>query len=435
MNGRPRVTCDLCVVGTGMAGMSAALFAARRGMSTALIGRTGEIIFATGLLDLLGVHPSAEGRVWDDPWAGIAALVRDLPQHPYARLSIDAIRSAFDDVIEFLDANGLPYRGRPDRNVAVVTSLGTLKPTYRVPLSYWAGIEAREGRRPCLLAGIQGLKGFSARQIAETAGGAWPGLKTVRLELPGLQGAGEVFAERLARCLELDTHRRTLAEALRPHLKGVQAVGLPAVLGISRPAAVLAAIEARLGMPVFEIPTMPPGVAGLRLKEAFERGLAAKRVMLYLESRVFRASRPKAGEFLLEVGRTEPEVTIQAPAVILATGRFMGGGLAADRYRVRESLFDLPVHQPGGREAWHRAEFLDPRGHPVNRAGIEVDAFFRPLDGSGRAAFPRLFAAGSILAHQDWMRTKCGSGLAMATAWAAVAHAQRPLAGGGPAAA
>jgi glycerol-3-phosphate dehydrogenase subunit B len=428
-----RITCDLCIVGTGMAGMSAALFAARRGLSTALVGRTGEIIFATGLLDLLGVHPVEEGRTWEDPWAGIAALVRDLPQHPYARLATEAIRSAFDEVLGFLEESGLPYCGRPDRNVAVVTSLGTLKTTYRAPLSCWAGIEAREGRRPCLIADIQGLKGFSARQIAETAGKAWPGLKTARLVLPALQGAGELFPERLARSLELDTHRQTLTEALRPHLEGVQAVGLPAVLGVSRPAAVRAAIEARLGLPVFEIPTMPPGVAGLRLKEAFERGLAGQGVMLFLENRVFRAAGSPAGAFQLEAGRAAPEVTIHANAVILATGRFMGGGLAADRHRVREPLFDLPVHQPGERDEWHRTEFLDPRGHPVNRAGIEVDASFRPLAGLGRAAFPQLFAAGSILAHQDWMRMKCGSGLAMATAWAAVAHAQRLLGRGEPA--
>jgi len=39
---------------------------------------------------------------------------------------------------------------------------------------------------------------------------------------------------------------------------------------------------------------------------------------------------------------------------------------------------------------------------------------------SGRPAFKLLFAAGSILAHQDWMRMKCGSGLALATGFAAV---------------
>jgi len=42
------------------------------------------------------------------------------------------------------------------------------------------------------------------------------------------------------------------------------------------------------------------------------------------------------------------------------------------------------------------------------------------LDRHGQTAFENLFAAGSILAHQDWMRMKCGSGLAIATAYAAV---------------
>ena len=176
-------------------------------------------------------------------------------------------------------------------------------------------------------------------------------------------------------------------------------------------------------MPVFEIPTLPPGTTGLRLKETFERGLGAKGVTLFLENRVFRAATPPGGGFLLEIGRIEPELTIRAPVVVLATGRFMGGGLRADRREVRETLFGLPVRQPEGRAHWHRAEFLDPRGHPVNRAGIEIDESFRPLDASGRPAHAHLFAAGSILAHQDWMRMKCGSGLAIATAWGAVGQA------------
>ncbi|MFO7708582.1 MAG: glycerol-3-phosphate dehydrogenase subunit GlpB [Desulfobacterales bacterium] len=423
MTDREPIRYDLCIVGTGMAGMAAALFAANRGLLTALVGRTGEIIFATGLIDLMGVHPVESGTVWTDPWAAIAQLVKDLPQHPYARLASDAIRSALDELLDFFETNGMPFRGLPDRNVAVLTSLGTLKTTYRVPQTLWAGVDAWERKRPCLLADVEGLKGFSARQIAATAGDSWPGLRTTRLVLPRVAGNGEVFAERLARSLELETHRRLLAEALAPHLEGVETIGLPAILGISRPVAVLRDVEQRLGMPVFEIPTMPPGTTGLRLKETFERGLGAKGVALFLENRVFRAHIPPGGDFLLEIGRIEPELTIRAPAVVLATGRFMGGGLKADRQLVREALFGLPVRQPERRAHWHRAEFLDPRGHPVNRAGLEIDASFRPLDPSGRPAHANLFAAGSILAHQDWMRMKCGSGLAIATAWGAVENA------------
>ena len=53
-------------------------------------------------------------------------------------------------------------------------------------------------------------------------------------------------------------------------------------------------------------------------------------------------------------------------------------------------------------------------------AGLETDDQFRPLGKDGTAAFETLYAAGSILAHQDWKRTKCGVGLAVATAYKAV---------------
>jgi glycerol-3-phosphate dehydrogenase subunit B len=52
----------------------------------------------------------------------------------------------------------------------------------------------------------------------------------------------------------------------------------------------------------------------------------------------------------------------------------------------------------------------------VNQAGLETDDSFHPVDEAGKPVFEGLFAAGSILAHQDWMRMKCGCGLAIATA-------------------
>lgn len=427
MTADPPIQCDLCVIGSGMAGMSAAFFAAKRGLATVLVGRTGEIIFATGLLDLMAVHPVEQGKVWDDPWACIDRLAQDLPKHPYARIPAGKMRTAFEELGGFLESKGLPYAGHWDRNVMVLTSAGTFKPTFRVPATMWEGIEICRRKAPCLLADIHGLKGFSARQIAATADAAWPGLRTVRIELPGMSAPGELFAERLARSLEVAAHRAQLAEVIRPHVQGAEAVGLPAILGVSRSAEVMADLQNRLGKPVFEIPTMPPGVPGLRLKETFERGLKDLGVELFLENRVFHAEADPAGGFRLKAGRTDPEELVEARSVVLATGRFMGGGLKADRQLVKESLFNLPVYQPARRADWHREDFLDRRGHAVNRAGLETDSAFRPLDPSGRPAHPRLFAAGSILAHQDWMRMKCGSGLAVTTAYAAVEGVKNEL--------
>jgi glycerol-3-phosphate dehydrogenase subunit B len=114
-------------------------------------------------------------------------------------------------------------------------------------------------------------------------------------------------------------------------------------------------------------------------------------------------------------------VELCARSAILASGRFFGKGLKADRHRIHEAVFDLPVTQPESRELWHRAAFFDPQGHEVNQAGLETDACLRPLSADGNPFHPRLHAAGAILAHQDWMRMKCGAGLAIATAYKAVA--------------
>jgi len=109
-----------------------------------------------------------------------------------------------------------------------------------------------------------------------------------------------------------------------------------------------------------------------------------------------------------------------AEHVLLATGRFLGKGLVAERQGIREALMDLPVCQPEDRSRWHRQQFLDPKGHAINLAGLEVDDRFRPLKPDGQVVYGNLYAAGSILAHQDWIRTKSGTGLAVATAYGAI---------------
>ena len=54
---RDDICCDVAVIGAGMAGMASALFAVNRGLSVIQVGTAGESLFASGLLDLLGVHP------------------------------------------------------------------------------------------------------------------------------------------------------------------------------------------------------------------------------------------------------------------------------------------------------------------------------------------------------------------------------------------
>jgi glycerol-3-phosphate dehydrogenase subunit B len=180
---------------------------------------------------------------------------------------------------------------------------------------------------------------------------------------------------------------------------------------------------------------MPTSVPGLRLVSALEAAVSARGVHRRHQARVRALSFEPSGDAatldLADAGSAQCGERVGARAVVLATGRFGGRGLVADRAGVRESLTGLPVQAPASRDGWHRRDFLDSRGHPINRVGLAVDAGWRVLGTDGVPVWPRLYAVGSILAGQDWVRTKCGAGLAIATAWAASGQVAAALGGAG----
>ena len=416
-----QITCDLIVIGSGMAGMAASLFAANRGIDVLQVGVTGEINFASGLIDLLGVHPVERQRVRKNPWSAMGELVRDVPSHPYARLRPEQIEQALDEFLLFLKNAGQVYTIKHRQNTQVLTPVGTVKTTYAVPQTMAYVHTALENRQACLLVDVARLKGFSGRQIVENVTGRWPALRTARIEFPNTKG--ELYPEKMAWDLESTNTRAELIDRIRPHLGKTQCIGLPAVLGIYRTAEVLQDLQQSLGVPVFEVPTMLPAVTGLRLREAFEQGLPQIGVRTLYQHRIEKVKIGADQMFHFFPGNGSGgagAAVIKARAAVLATGRFYGKGLTADRNRIRETLFNLPVYQPQNRTLWHDKDFLHPAGHLINQSGLPIDDCFRPVDHNREVVYPNLFAAGSVLAHQDWIRQKCGSGLAIASAFGAV---------------
>lgn len=414
------IECELAVIGSGMAGMAAALFAAKRGLEVVQIGRPTTFTFASGLLDLMAVHPVSQGKTWDSPWAAMECLGQEMPEHPYAKMAKEDMETALIELDSFLKNAGISYRCRDGWNTEIMTAIGTVKRTFKIPQTMWAGVDALKSRRPCLLVGFEGLREFSARQIAAVCQKRWPNLRSIQIPFPGTaEGCEVITGEISAMTIARPENLEALARAIRPHVQNAEAIGLPAILGFTDAHRVVTTLENLIGRRVFEIPTGPPSVPGLRLLEAFREQLPLNGVQQYLDHLV-QSVKPQAdGGFLIDIDAAASR-TIRTRGVILATGRFLGNGLQADRQGIRELLFDLPVFQPQERDSWHRMEFFDSHGHPANQAGIEVDQLFRPIHSTGSPVFERLHAVGSILAHQDWMRMKCGAGIAVTTAFSAV---------------
>jgi len=57
--------------------------------------------------------------------------------------------------------------------------------------------------------------------------------------------------------------------------------------------------------------------------------------------------------------------------------------------------------------------------HPFTRFGVETDDRLRPLDARGEPVFDNLRAAGAVLGGYDFAAEKSGSGVSIATGYAA----------------
>jgi glycerol-3-phosphate dehydrogenase subunit B len=420
--GTRRIETQLAVIGTGIAGFAASIFALQRGLDVAQFGHSGAMAYTTGYLDLLGVH---DRRVRDDPWEALNELRRDEPHHPMSGLSNQTIRTAFDGFTNALGEMGIGYTRAGERNLSGLLPNGIAKPTLSVPDTMLPGVMALEAGAKTLVIDFDGLQGFSARAFEVNFAARWPALRSARLTFPGMENR-QVFPEVLARSLETGATQEALAEAIRPLLNGAEYVGLPAILGMHAPDEVRARMEQAIGARLFEIPTIPPAVPGIRLRECFERAFPEMGVKLEPQLKVANVEFGASGATLHLHGPME-DLEVEAAAVLLATGRFLSGGLQSDQHRLSETLLDLPIRQPEQRQEWFRREYLDPRGHPVNRLGVEVDSTFRPVVPDGDPVHDKLFAAGAILAHQDWARQRCGAGLAIATAYSATEAATAAL--------
>lgn len=421
MENNIEIKTDLAIIGAGMAGMAAAVFAANRGISAVVVGGAGAFEYSSGLLDLWALTRPELGFC-KDPWQGIGQISQFWPRHPFLKVGESGIGRAFDELTAALGKNGLPYGGHPSENSQIITAFGTIKPTYRFPLTMANNVAAFTQKKPILLLDFQGLREFRAKFVQQVLSATLQDIHIGAIDFPQMANRSELFTPLMAQAMETEQVQDKFVQSVRPLLNGESYLGIPAILGINGSGEIQKRLEGLLGIKIFEIPTSPISVSGIRLKETFQKNLEETCVTRLPDQRVFSAASVPVKGFILEANTHSGThgTRIQAKICLLATGRYLSKGLVSDRKGVREPVFNLPVDQPKARKDWHGTTYFDPKGHAINQAGLTTDSALRPLGKKGTPAHETLFAAGSILAGQDWMRTRSGAGLSIATAFHAI---------------
>ena len=220
----------------------------------------------------------------------------------------------------------------------------------------------------------------------------------------------------LAYALDSKERQQALAAALGKLTRQGERIGLPAILGINTHAECLDALQQASGASIFEIPTLPPSVPGIRLHQAIVRHLEALGVRVEIGMAAASFSAEDGQIQWVETETSTRPLKHRAANFLLATGGILGGGFTSNATgQFWEVVFQLPVTMPQRRAHWFRPQFLDQRGHPVFLGGISVDDSFQPTDDDGAVVYSNLWAAGGCLAHADPIGERSLEGLAIAT--------------------
>ncbi|TMC49752.1 MAG: FAD-dependent oxidoreductase [Chloroflexi bacterium] len=422
---------EVIVIGGGLAGCWAATTAARLGADVTVVRRApGATAVSSGAVDFVPPDDSENAELW------LASLPRHRPEHPFAAGGVVAgaseLRAEAEGLARELGAAGLPMRVSWEAPMLLADVHGRVRRTVMAQESVAAGDLRRCAGTTVVVATVAGLLHpdpvFVATALRQQPPPGTPG-DAQPLTLPpppalsrGLPGGLDpaTVARALERPGAAEALGRSLADAAGRLESSPGLALLAPVMGLDEAEAVRERLSAAAGIAVAELLSPPPSAPGWRLQAACERmaaGAGATLVSGQVEE--VELDRGRALAVRLTGG-----ARLECRALVLATGKYLGGGLSLDRLP-RERLLDLPVFAGGAPTAGLQPADLVARSRfreqPFLTAGLRTDGRGRPVDGFGRVVVANLAACGAICAGVD--ATLDGGGLG-AAAWTAARAAR-----------
>jgi glycerol-3-phosphate dehydrogenase subunit B len=223
----------------------------------------------------------------------------------------------------------------------------------------------------------------------------------------------------LARILEKDDLYKRIIDDIydiisKENLKGVIT---PAVWGIDKQEEIKKYMKNRIKF--IETVSLTPSIAGIRFMKKVKNYLNKNKINVINEEVVSFDYENK----IIKSITTNKGRNINVEAIVLATGKFIGGGITIDKNLYRESIFSLPLFYNGKPltefsedELFNDDYFLK---HNIYSVGVKTNNRLQPLNYNEKIVFNNLFIAGNVLADYNYIENEGGVGVAVATGYKA----------------
>ncbi len=415
---------DCLIIGGGLAGLTCGIKCASHNLRTAIIsGGMNSLHFSSGSIDIAGYSP--EGEVIKKPFEYLKRLIKENGGHPYSRAGISSIRAGIDFLAEKLSDEGITLNHNNRQNHFRITALGTLKPSYLSQESVFSDRvkEIISSHEKIAILNFKGFRDYYPEQTIATLrkNSIFSNTEIImgNISLPYYMNTEKNLHEfrsvDIARIFESERYLPRIAEEIKKSSEGASAVSLPAFIGINNYKTIRKKLEEMTGKFIYEIPTLPPSILGLRIDHALKNSFISHGGEYIAGDRVIASSVKKERiEFLTT--RNSGNAPVQSKYYVLSTGSFFSGGLISGFDGITEPLFGLKINAENKRSKWYRESFFDSKSQPFLGFGVETNSRLNPFSENGRA-IKNLFCAGSVLSGYNPVSEGSGGGVAVSTGY------------------
>lgn len=392
---------DTIIIGGGLSGLTAGIELSRNGQKCLIVSSGQSALhFFSGSFELYGMD--------GDPFKAMESLT---PQHPYSMIGLEKLRALADGVKPFFKEVGIELKGDAGLNHWRITPLGLMKPAW-LTLDEYASIpsDGQISWKKVAILNVDGFLDFHASYIAAALEAK--GVETVvkGISMPELaklrQNPTEMRSANIAKTLVGD-RINTLAARINEHAKDVDAVLMPAVVGLTGCSDVVR-LKEMVDRPLHFIATLPPSVPGIRLQMMLRKHFQ-KVGGTYMLGDSVTGGGFKDGKLNHITTQNHADVRFEADNFIIATGSFFSKGLVSDIEGVREPIFGLDVKSADVRSDWYRRNFFE--AQPYMNFGVVTDNAFRALQNG--SVVENLYAVGSVIGGCNSIKEGSGAGVAV----------------------
>lgn len=416
---------DCIIIGGGISGLTAGIQCVEEGLHTAIISSgMSALHFSSGSIDVLGY---INNQVVYKPFEAIDTLTGTIAQHPYTKCGKTLVIEALQFFKHECATQNLYLFDNNEFNHFHVTALGTLKPTYFSQRSVFnEDVYNRfKKMKKIVIINFEGYRDFhpklAATQLSKHALFRNCEIIAKSIEMPQLANSNrhphEFRSIDIARIFEDRENVYKIADAMRLAADGADFVIIPAFMGIHNFNENHNLMQSRTRLLIYEVPTLPPSILGLRIDNALKSRFAQLGGVYIAGDKVVRADMTDDIVHALYTAN-HPENPIEAKFFILSTGSFFSGGMVSEFNNMYEPVFKLKLHYESERSKWHSPQFFYSNSHPFLEYGVVTDENLRPYD-SRDNIIQNVYCSGAILAHYNPIREGCGSGVAISTAFKA----------------